>query len=165
MISVHASEADHPVVREFFELFKTPWRFHAPDSPAEILLCNGAEIPANAAVLVIVFNGGPENGVEIFQDYGIEMPVYGRKRIDPSTRKIIFQRQPEKGRTLVQIGYDLFAEIHHLLTAGQPEQFAAIPTLERHIALLRNLILSHGLPLRGDSAASRRTRIHRLPHA
>ena len=45
------------------------------------------------------------------------------------------------------MGFDLFAEIRHLLTVGQPEAFAAIPTLEQHIAFLRHLLLSHGLPL------------------
>ena len=55
MISVLASEADQPVVREFFELFKTPWRFHAADAPAKILLCAGRDVPANNAALVIIY--------------------------------------------------------------------------------------------------------------
>jgi hypothetical protein len=47
----------------------------------------------------------------------------------------------------VRIGYDLFSEIRFLLTRGQPSAQAAIPTLDRHIALLRQVILDAGLPL------------------
>ena len=51
------------------------------------------------------------------------------------------------GRTIVRIGYDLFQEIHHLLTHGQPEANAAIPALEIHIAILRDLIVGASIPL------------------
>jgi peptidoglycan/xylan/chitin deacetylase (PgdA/CDA1 family) len=47
----------------------------------------------------------------------------------------------------VRIGYDLFGEIHTLLTVGQPAANAAIPALDLHIALLRDLIVSHHIPL------------------
>lgn len=160
MISVHASEADHPVVREFFELFKTPWQFHAPDAPAKILLCDSREVPGNAAALVIVFNGdlvpsdrsadgSCDSKAEtlLFQHEEIELPVYGRKLVDRSSQKIVFRRSRENEKTFVRVGYDLFAEIRHLLTAGQPAEFAAMPALEQHVAFLRKLILSSGLPL------------------
>lgn len=160
MISVHARAADHPVVREFFELFKTPWQFHAPAAPAGILLCDNGEIPANAAALVIVFSGDlapsdrrarescdAKTGTSLFQHEEFELPIYGRKLVDRASGKIIFRRRRENGNCFLRVGYDLFAEIRHLLTAGQPPEFAAVPTLERHIALLRNLILSSGLPL------------------
>jgi hypothetical protein len=160
MISVLASEADQPVVREFFELFKTPWRFHAADAPARILICTGREIPASAAALVIIFSGewiafdqpadggdGSKNEAGVFQHEGIELPIYGRRLMDPASRQILFRRGQTNGRPFVRIGFDLFAEIRHLLTAGQPAGHAAAPTLERHVAFLRELILSHALPL------------------
>src|SRR5262249_3901315 len=50
-------------------------------------------------------------------------------------------------RTFVRIGYDLFREIRHLLTRGQPRAHAGITTLERHIALLRSYILGAGIPV------------------
>jgi peptidoglycan/xylan/chitin deacetylase (PgdA/CDA1 family) len=160
MISVLASEADQPVVREFFELFKTPWRFHAADAPAKILLCAGREVPANDAALVIIFAGelisSDENtGAKcesqtepgIFKHDGVELPIYGRRLVEKSSPQIVFRRGQTNGRPFVRIGFDLFAEIRHLLTTGQPAEHAAAPTLERHVAFLRDLILSHSLPL------------------
>jgi hypothetical protein len=160
MISVLASEADQPVVREFFELFKTPWRFHAADAPAKILLCAGRDVPANNAALVIVFAGklissDEKTGVKcetptapgIFKHDGVELPIYGCRLVENSSQQIIFRRGQVNGRSFVRVGFDLFSEIRHLLTTGQPAEFAATPTLERHIVFLRELILSHALPL------------------
>jgi hypothetical protein len=48
---------------------------------------------------------------------------------------------------VVRIGYDLFAEVRTLLTTGQPSVNAAIPALELHIALLRDLIVATGVPV------------------
>jgi hypothetical protein len=168
MISVLASEADHPVVREFFELFKTPWRFYEADAPANILLCAGREVPANTAALVIIFAGevipfdqtdescklkvescklekpatfNPQLATEF------ELPIYGRRLVDTSSQQIVFRRGQTNGRPFVRVGFDLFAEVRHLLTTGQPAEHAAAPALERHIAFLRELILSHALPL------------------
>ena len=160
MISVCASEADHAVVREFFELFKTPWKFHVAGAHAKILLCASREVPADAASLVIIFsgetipfdqtasgNGESKTEPGLFQHEDIEMPIYGRRLLDQSSQKIIFRRSQGNGKTSVRVGFNLFSEIRHLLTAGQPAEFAAVPTLERHITFLRNLIVSHGLPL------------------
>ena len=54
-----------------------------------------------------------------------------------------------------RIGYDLFGEVRHLLTEGQPASRALTPTLELHIALLRHLLLDLGVPFLGNSPASR----------
>ena len=51
------------------------------------------------------------------------------------------------GQTFIRIGYDLFQEIRALLTNGQPAIHAQIPALEIHIALLRDLIVGHSIPL------------------
>ena len=160
MISVQASQTDHPVVREFFELFKTPWRFHAAGARSQILLCAGREVPADAAALVIIFAGevvpfdqkaGGNLDIKTepswFRHEDVELPIYGRRLVDPASQQIVFRRGAENGKAVVRVGFDLFAEVRHLLTAGQPEDFASVPTLERHIAFLRNLIVSHGLPL------------------
>ena len=160
MISVLACEADQPVVREFFELFKTPWRFHAPSAAAKILLCNGCEVPDNDAALIITFNGEriafdqnagggceSKNEAGVFRHEGVELPIYGRRLVDNSSQQIIFRRGQTGVQSFVRIGFDLFAEIRHLLTVGQPVGHAAMPTLERHIEFLRGLILSHSLPL------------------
>jgi hypothetical protein len=41
MIDVIADPKDQDVVREFFELFKTPWEFYCRDGRYELLLCAG----------------------------------------------------------------------------------------------------------------------------
>ena len=41
MIGVIADPAEHDVVREFFELFKTPWEFYRGDGQYDVLLCAG----------------------------------------------------------------------------------------------------------------------------
>ena len=52
-----------------------------------------------------------------------------------------------KDRVLVRVGYDLFSEIRHLLSLGQPPANAHMPALELHIAFLRDLITGSGIPL------------------
>ena len=46
-----------------------------------------------------------------------------------------------------RIGYGLFSEIATLLTVGQPVAHARTPTLDLHIALLREMILAGGITL------------------
>lgn len=160
MISVHASEADHPVVRELFELFKTPWQFHVAGARAQVLLCAGRAVPADAAALVIVFAGElipfDRNAGEncdsktepgLFQHEGLELPIYGRRLVDRASQKIIFRSGQTNGQAYVRVGFDLFSEVRHLLTTGQPVEHAAVPTLDGHVAFLRDLIVSHGVPL------------------
>ncbi len=100
MIAVLAEPSEHDVVREFFELFKTPWCFFRDGCRAEVLLCSGDEVPANTVGLVL-----------------------GRR----------------------ELGFDLFAEVRRLLTIGQSSESAASPTLEQHIATLRDQILAAGI--------------------
>ena len=47
----------------------------------------------------------------------------------------------------MRIGYDIFDEVRTLLTAGQPQANAQLPTLDLHIALLRDMITGSGIPL------------------
>src|SRR5215471_12823094 len=56
MIGVIANSSQHSTVREFFELFKTPWEFYCSDRDYEILVCtNGAAVPKCSAKLVVVY--------------------------------------------------------------------------------------------------------------
>ena len=45
-------------------------------------------------------------------------------------------------QTVVRVGFDLFEETRVLLTRGQPAMNSAIPTLDLHIAFLRNLLVT-----------------------
>jgi len=159
MISILTNEAAALAAREFFELFKTPWEFHRAGAPADILLCAGGEVPSDDAALLLIFGGealpfdaGTGGGESTatpgwFEVDGLALPIYGRRLVDPASGKTVCRRGRTQGRPFVRIGFDLFGEIRHLLTAGQPVAHAAVPTLEQHAALVRGLILEHGLPL------------------
>jgi hypothetical protein len=157
MIAVAAKTEDHPVVAEFFELFKTPWEFFHAGSRAEILLCTQNEIPASDAKLVLIYGSElnsfdraqpvsvrPQSSGHFFSHAGKQFPIYG---LGLAFENSALRETKNGSQTVVRIGYDLFAEIRHLLTVGQPPEHAATPTLERHIELLRELILRHAAPL------------------
>src|SRR5437762_10246928 len=55
MIGVVANEAEHRVVVEFFELFKTPWEFHQPGAHYDILICSNSMVPENNARLLFLY--------------------------------------------------------------------------------------------------------------
>ena len=50
------------------------------------------------------------------------------------------------GQLFIRIGYDLFAEVRHLLSEGQPLQFAHVPSIEIHITILRDILVEHQIP-------------------
>ena len=57
MIGVIADPADADVVREFFELFKTPWEFYRSDRQYDVLLCAGDGQIDEGAKLVLCYAG------------------------------------------------------------------------------------------------------------
>src|SRR2546426_8950425 len=59
MIGVIANQTEHGVVREFFELFKTPWEFYRDDGQYDVLLCAGDDVQwqDTPAKLVVVYAG------------------------------------------------------------------------------------------------------------
>ena len=66
---------------------------------------------------------------------------------DLDSQASVAYRHDSAQRTIIRIGYDLFGEIRKLLTVGQPVASANIPTLELHIAFLRDLISECGVSL------------------
>jgi peptidoglycan/xylan/chitin deacetylase (PgdA/CDA1 family) len=170
MIAVHAEEGERAVVVEFFELFKTPWRFFRDGDQTDVLICSQADVPQNNAGLLLIYGGKPkpfdeEMGLQprpqqpnkMLSCQGGRIPVYGNSLVfgssagaglkHESSGEAAMVKFNRDGRTIVRIGYDLFQEIHHLLTRGQSEANAAIPALEIHIALLRDLIVGASIPL------------------
>jgi hypothetical protein len=160
MIAIAANDGDQPVVVEFFQLFKTPWEFFHARSQASVLLCSQAEIPPSNARLVLIYDSA-ENGFDRVNGIAVQphlsgktlvhdgwnFPIYGNCVTTGNSKVPVLREINLNGQTFVRIGFDLFSEIRHLLTAGQPVEHAATPTLEIHIALLRDLIVSHALPL------------------
>ena len=170
MIGVVANEAEHSTVVEFFELFKTPWEFWRPGSRYDVLLCSNSTIPKNDARLLLSYGSQQQafergRGIKTqsvrehqFVSFrGERMPIYGNCLLfDGHGDKILLHAGTNSataistasgGQVVVRLGFDLFEEVHHLLTKGQPAELAGIPTLDLHISLLRELIVSQGLTL------------------
>jgi hypothetical protein len=170
MIAVLADETEHPIVREFFELFKTPWEFHHDSSKCDVLICSGAKPVKSEAQLVLSYGAKEtlldrEEKIRICAEHrqavisykGERIPLYGRcltfrcgtahELVEESTQASLEQEIVSESQTVIRIGYELFQEIRHLLRDGQPPGNARIPTLDLHIALLRDLIVSHSIPL------------------
>lgn len=85
------------------------------------------------------------------------IPIYGNTIILPETENSLLTDEDSEETVahldwseeagVCRIGYDLFGEVRRLLTVGQPAANANIPSLELHIALLRDLIIGCGIPL------------------
>ncbi len=172
MIAIIANPSERPVISEFFELFKTPWEFYRQGHRYEVVLCAGdSQFDESAAKLVLTYAGRPlscdcqENVrvaprgeyARILSYQGTRIPIYGDCVTFPQkTAEVLLDeatRQPAACLDIVgesmraRIGYDLFSEVRTLLTTGQPPDHAGIPTLELHIALLRDFIIASGAPL------------------
>ena len=92
MIVVVANSSEETAVREFFELFKTPWEFCQTQRKYEVILCAGAgNVDEHAAKLVLVYSGrklplDAAEGVQIVAHgkdactlpyKGFRIPIYG----------------------------------------------------------------------------------------
>jgi hypothetical protein len=170
MIAVLADDTERSVVTEFFELFKTPWEFYHTGRQYEVLICSCSQLPQSSAQLVLVYGGEQtffdvERNIDIrSQRSGVileykrgRIPIYGKcvtfagstihALQNPDTQESAALEIASNGQRLVRIGFDLFQEIGHLLTRGQPKAHAATPTLDLHVAILRDLIISSSTPL------------------
>ncbi len=158
-------------VEEFFELFKTPWEHYEPCRTYDVVVATADVIPDVDARLVLLYgaeikSNDARNGITAlsrhrgesvdYQSAGV--PIYG----DLATFKQAGDSIPclvatsgiaglrvarAAGQIVVRLGYDLFQEVHLLLSAGQPIEHAHLPTLDLHISMLRNWILNEGIPL------------------
>jgi hypothetical protein len=170
MIGVVANEAERPVISEFFELFKTHWEYYRSGVDYDVLICSNGLVPENNAKLLLMYGAQRQafeerrniktssaSGRNFFCFRGERMPIYGDCLLfdragsevfhDEGTRSAAAVSVACDGQVLIRLGFDLFGEIRHLLTQGQPPELASIPTLELHISALRELILSHGVLL------------------
>lgn len=165
MIGVLAGAGERAAVAEFFELFKAPWEFWEEGREYTALVCAGLERPSRvSAPLVVQYagsrrrdeTGGDPDGFvarqgTVLRWRGSRLPIFGPALL----RQVGESELPEEGTghaalwlcksagvTVVRVGYDLFAEIGALLTAGQPAEFAGSPTVDLHIAILRELVIA-----------------------
>ncbi len=175
MIGVLPRAGQAEAVEEFFELFKTPWEYYAEGRPYNVLVVTGDPAPDQHtldrinAKAVLVYCASPtaddvrrrvrvsvqEPGRVVDVD-GVAIPVFGESatfHLDAEGRSgvpagtAVVRHRIEPNRLMMRIGYDLFDEVARLLSIGQPVQHAGVPTLDLHIRMLRDWILSAGLPL------------------
>jgi hypothetical protein len=170
MIGVIADPTEHDVVCEFFELFKTPWEFYREGARYEALLCSGDHQFDRAAKLILFYSGRSthfDSGQKvntfrqrnncILSYQADRIPIYGDTVTFPEKSSNFLIEEDSQNcaayvdesdkRIVVRVGYDLFDEVRTLLTTGQPPVNADMPTLELHIALLRDLLTGCGLSL------------------
>jgi hypothetical protein len=170
MIGVIADSQDIPVVREFLELFKTPWEPYEREHKYDVLLCLGdCDFRAYEAPFTFVYSSAPLHNstnhddrpgrtqdVRVLQYRDQQLPLYcggvtftrseGGLLADTITLAPAIEESQVAGRVVFHVGYDLVAEVRYLLTCGQPPERAETPTLDLHISLLRDLLLSTKLP-------------------
>ncbi len=171
MIGVIADPAEHDVVREFFELFKTPWEFYRSGKAYDVVLCNSADINGDDAKLFVVYGGSQnqfddQHGIKVraerpepcvLQYAGRRIPLYcesisfagpaGLELVEEHSGESLLCVKRLGNSLLCRVGYDLLGEIRFLLTSGQPIENAAMPALELHIAFLRELIVRAGIAI------------------
>lgn len=165
MIGVLAGAAERGAVQEFFELFKTPWEFYAEGRDYTALVCAGGETPRLGRAPLVVEYGGARRPAEADGDAEgfvarqatvlrwreSRLPIFGTALLrtagaselaeDGTAQPALWVRRGAE-TTHVRVGYDLFAEIQTLLTEGQPAEFASSPTVDLHIAILRELVIA-----------------------
>jgi hypothetical protein len=170
VIGVICSDHEKSVVREFFELFKTPWAFYEDGTSYDVVLASApSSIAGVDAQLVMVFSSlaGPEDallGLEsrgrtadaVLESEGLRLPLYcgalalaggasGRGTLAGTQPAVVECRS--EGPLVLRCGYGLFSEVEFLLSSGQPIEHAQIPTLDLHIALVRRWIVDAGVRL------------------
>jgi hypothetical protein len=171
VIGVICADSEKPAVREFFELFKTPWAFWDPSGSCDALVVTAAAaLPEEFTARLVIAFGAVEMRDDaslgiypqsrtadgILEASDLRLPLYtgaltlaGDARTlgrSASGRALIVETVNASSPT-IRCGYDLFSEVGFLLSAGQPREHAATPTLDLHIALLRRWIIDAGIPL------------------
>jgi len=164
MIGVATSPEYGDAASEFFELFKTAWEFYRSGEEYDAVICCGVNPSDVRANLVIVYSADElyfdrqhqlhirrQNSGDAASYRGWLLPVYsGLASIengrDPTRAKTRFSLAREVGvgsQVFIRVGYDLFNEVRHLLSNGQPLQFANVPSIEIHITILRDLLIEY----------------------
>lgn len=171
MIGVIANPSEFIVIQEFFELFKTPWERYVAGRHYDVVLCSeNFAFQDSSAALVVIYAGhrlpfDPQGTIEtvpqsrqgrMLRYKEKQIPIYGgcvtfregtNVLIDESSGHSAVHLTRSFGRTIARIGYNLFEEVRTVLLEGQPTVNAALPTLDLHILLLRDFIVTSGAPL------------------
>jgi hypothetical protein len=169
MIGVIAKPDQATTVEEFFQLFKTPWEAWRADRPYDVIIASSIDVPDVSASLLIICGAedkpsDPNFGIAASSVFpqarldhrGTILPLFrGTMTFDADSDSALCFIEEDRiaglrlrfpGMTVLRLGYDLFQEIGHLLTTGQPLEWAATLTLDTHVQLLRTWIIEEGIP-------------------
>ena len=169
MIAVISRDDQREIVGEFFELFKTPWEFFQNGRSYDAVIVTTPVVKNIGARLLIaccpdrtdldlelgIFSETRSEGALVnYRD--VSFPIYGEVSTFAESSdgtpflvagSTVGLTVSSVDKTIVRMGYDLFEEIRFLLTKGQPVKYAQSPSLDLHIRILRDCILSAGVPL------------------
>jgi hypothetical protein len=170
MIGVISDDSERATAGEFFELFKTPWEFYEEGKFYDVVLTTRDCVVQIESKALLIYSSARTRwdltesahgsnhmrGLLLESEKGI-FPIFGSVATFQSQGRLLVWAKGIDGAAGVEIqaedqkvfriGFDLFQEITHLLSFGQPAKYAHIPTLEMHISMLRDWILSAGVPL------------------
>lgn len=170
MIGVIVKERQKPIVEEFFQLFKVPWEFFNKEKRYDVVIITDDSFVVPTSRLTVIYSSNKtlfdsENDVQFSRHKGntlldndhYQFPVYKNLlQFQSAVNSIIKVKNKDDvvgleftyaDKKILRVGYDLFEEIEFILTKGQEIEYAHIPTVDIHIALLRSWILESGLSL------------------
>jgi hypothetical protein len=172
MIGVVAHTGESKLVQEFFELFKTPWEWYRPEEQYDVVLMARGDVNPQdyQAKLLVLYSGQGTRFDEKFSIRSVTschpavllykdgwFPLYGNSHVleaegvsflqDMSSHQAVGVLCHARNQMVARVGYDLFQEMKVLFQDGQPTEHARVPTLEKHIAVLRDLIVDAGVTL------------------
>ena len=168
MIGVLCHTDEQNTVSEFFELFKTPWEFFDPQNEYDVVISTLTENILIKSWLTLIYTSKPgENDpllnissapcpAHLCRDTaGTAFPIYGDMSVLNGAGTGLLRAGDgagniaiEAGDTshkVIRVGYDLFSEVAVLLRGNQPRDYSTIPTLDIHISLLRDWMISAGV--------------------
>lgn len=171
MIGVLTRPEQALAVEEFFELFKTPWEFYREGRGYDVVLDTTQRESRVDAKLVVSY-GSVSTGVDAGYSLEVDgfregstlryqdtaLPLYSQLAtfndassgsavlFDDNGRIAAVECSTGQGKT-IRVGFDLFDEVTQLLSNGQPASNADVPTLDLHIAILREWIVQAGVSL------------------
>jgi len=170
MIGLLVKEHEEAVVEEFFQLFKTHWQYCQKGRNYPVIITTGEPDYSYQALVWIIFSSNDlkfdlesnirftrkgKGGTVRWEEF--DVPIYGELalcNVKDSVEPVHLQEKNALGvriwvdnKIIIRIGYDLFQEVQYLIVKGQPDRYAQIPTLDIHIAWLRNWIISSGIPV------------------
>ena len=167
LIGVISKPGQLNAVEEFFQLFKTPWEYCRPGGVYSAVIATRDDVPEVNAPLLLIYGAdaksidarlgitrGERPRTACLNHQGMLVPIYGEACTFTSIpggcacvmagTNAIGVSVTAAGSTVIRIGYDLFEEVGHLLSNGQPIENAGTPTLDVHIQMLRTWILEAG---------------------